>query len=145
MKYGEKIIKKFDPQKDLEIWENTAENDYAIYITLPEFVCFCPRSGYPDLATIFIAYVPNKFVIELKAIKLYINSFLNRKISHESAVNEIYSTLYDKLKPKYLRVTGDFNPRGNVHTVVEIDSNIANKQNYDTKFIKPAQIRNFER
>lgn len=145
MKYGEKKISKFNVKKDFEIWENTSKQDYVIYVTLPEFVCFCPRSGYPDFATIYIAYVPDKFVAELKALKLYINSFLNRYISHENVVNEIYETIDDKLKPKYLRVTGDFNPRGNVHTVIEVDSNMAREENYDTKFIKPAQIRKFER
>ena len=122
MKYGEKEIKEFDPQKDLEIWENKHERDYTIKITLPEFCCLCPRSGYPDFATIYLEYVPDKFVVELKAIKLYINSFMNRHISHEDSINEIYGVLEKKLKPKSMKITGDFNPRGNVHTIIEINS-----------------------
>ena len=93
-----------------------------IKLTLPEFCCLCPRSGYPDFATIYIDYIPNELVIELKAIKLYINSFMNRNISHENSANEIYDLLDSKLKPKWLKVVADFNPRGNVHTVIEIDS-----------------------
>jgi len=91
-------------------------------VILPEFCSLCPRSGYPDFATIYLEYTPDDYVVELKAIKLYINSFMNRSISHENAANEIYDVIYDKIKPKYLKLTADFNPRGNVHTVIEIDS-----------------------
>ncbi len=122
MKYGEKEIKEFDVEKDLEIWPNRHQKNYLIKITLPEFACLCPRSGYPDFATIYLEYTPDKFVVELKAIKLYINSFLIRHISHEDSINEIYDVLSEKLKPKWLKITADFNPRGNVHTIIEIDS-----------------------
>ena len=122
MKYGEQIIKEFDVEKDLEIWPNQHKKNYVIKLTLPEFCCLCPRSGYPDFATIYIDYTPDELVVELKAIKLYINSFMNRNISHENSANEIYDLLDRKLKPKWLKVVADFNPRGNVHTVIEIDS-----------------------
>ena len=122
MKYGEKILNEFDVEKDLEIWPNEHDREYLIKMTLPEFSCLCPRSGYPDYATIYLEYTPDKWVVELKAIKLYINSFRNRHISHENSANEIYGLLEEKLKPKYMKVTADFNPRGNVHTVIEIDS-----------------------
>ena len=122
MKYGEKEIIEFDVDKDFEIWENKHKKDYTIKVTLPEFMCKCPRSGYPDFATIYVEYIPDGYVAELKAIKLYINSFSNRYISHEDSANEIYDTLKSKLNPKKLKVIADFNPRGNVHTVIEIDS-----------------------
>jgi 7-cyano-7-deazaguanine reductase len=122
MKYGEKEIREFDVEKDLEIWPNENEKEYLIKITLPEFMSLCPRSGYPDFATIYIEYTPDKFVVELKAIKLYINSFMSRSISHENVANEIYDVIDSKIKPKYMKLVADFNPRGNVHTVIEIDS-----------------------
>jgi len=122
MKYGEKELLEFDVDKDLEIWENKHKKDYIIKVTLPEFMALCPRSGYPDFATIYLEYKPDKWVVELKAIKLYINSFMTRNISHEDSANEIYDVLEKKLKPKWMKVTADFNPRGNVHTVIEIDS-----------------------
>jgi 7-cyano-7-deazaguanine reductase len=120
LKYGEKEIASIDPKK-LELWKNPApKNKYLISITLPEFTCKCPRSGYPDFAKIIVNYIPDKWVIELKAIKLYINTFRERYISHEAASNEIYTTLKKLLKPKYLQVIADFNPRGNVHTIITI-------------------------
>ncbi len=128
MKYGEQIIKAFDVEKDLEIWPNQHKKNYVIKLTLPEFCCLCPRSGYPDFATIYIDYIPDELVVELKAIKLYINSFMNRNISHENSANEIYDLLNTKLKPKWLKVVADFNPRGNVHTVIEIDSKLVRNE-----------------
>jgi len=127
LKYGEKIINEFDIEKDLEIWPNEYERDYLIKMTLPEFSCLCPRSGYPDYATIYLEYTPDKWIVELKAIKLYINSFRDRYISHENSANEIYGVLEEKLKPKYMKIIADYNPRGNVHTVIEIDSSKINK------------------
>jgi 7-cyano-7-deazaguanine reductase len=122
MKYGEKEIREFDVQKDLEIWPNENKNDYLIKVTLPEFMALCPRSGYPDFAEIYIEYTPDEYVVELKALKLYINSFMHRYISHENSANEIYNVINERIKPKYLRLVADFKPRGNVHTVIEIDS-----------------------
>jgi 7-cyano-7-deazaguanine reductase len=123
MKYGEKEIKQFDITKKENYWSNEHKKNYTIKIELPEFMCKCPRSGYPDFANIKLEYIPNKKVIELKALKLYINSFMDKHISHENSANEIYDTLYKGLKPKWMKLSADFNPRGNVHTVIEIDSN----------------------
>jgi len=119
MKYGEKAIKK----ALLETWDNPhPERDYEINISFPEFTCLCPRSGYPDFAVIKINYIPIKKIVELKSLKLYLNSFRNVYMSHEEATNKIYSELEKKLKPRFLEVIGDFNPRGNVKTLVRVCS-----------------------
>jgi 7-cyano-7-deazaguanine reductase len=127
IKYGQQKIMSFCKDKDLEIWPNKHNKLYEINVTLPEFTCLCPRSGYPDFATIYLVYSPNKYVIELKALKLYINSFRDMQISHEDSINEIYDTLYSLLCPHSLKIIGDFKPRGNVHTKIEIDSKIVNQ------------------
>jgi len=124
MKYGEKEIKEFDINNSEHYWDNKHKKHYIINIELPEFMCRCPRSGYPDFATIKLKYAPSDRVVELKAIKLYINSFADRYISHEDSINEIYDILYKNLKPKWMKLIGDFNPRGNVHTIIEIDSDM---------------------
>lgn len=93
---------------------------YKIDITLPEYTCKCPFSGYPDFATIEISYVPNEKVVELKAIKLYINSYRDRYISHEEGVNQILDDFVEACDPLEVTIKGDYTPRGNVHTVVEV-------------------------
>ncbi|GBD98832.1 NADPH-dependent 7-cyano-7-deazaguanine reductase [bacterium BMS3Abin07] len=118
-KYGERAIKK----SGLKLWANPHQDrDYQIDISFPEFTCLCPRSGYPDFATIKINYVPDKKIVELKSLKLFLNSFRDAYISHEDVTNVIFNELEKKLKPRYLEVTGDFNPRGNVKTVVRVST-----------------------
>ena len=94
--------------------------DYEIAIDFPEFTCKCPFSGYPDFANLKIIYQPNKQVIELKAIKLYLNSFREKKISHEEVANKILDDLVAASDPKWMQLKVDFNPRGNVHTVIRV-------------------------
>ena len=117
MKYGKEEIEK----AELERWENTYQDrDYVIDISFPEFSCLCPRSGYPDYATIKINYVPDKFIVELRALKLYLNKFRDQYISHESATNKIYDDLKTLLEPRKIEIVGDWNPRGNVKTVIRV-------------------------
>jgi len=117
MKYGTRAIK----QAALEIWDNpNPDRDYTIEISYPEFTCLCPRSGYPDFATISITYVPNKKIVELKALKLWLNGFRGQSISHEAVTNLIFDVLKKSLRPQQLEVTGDFNARGNVKTVIRV-------------------------
>lgn len=119
MRYGEKAVKK----ARLDLWDNPSpERDYEISISFSEFTCLCPRSGYPDFATIKVNYVPDKKIVELRSLKLYLNSFRDVHISHEEAANRIFGALARKLKPRFLEVVGDFNPRGNVKTVVRVCS-----------------------
>jgi 7-cyano-7-deazaguanine reductase len=54
----------------------------------------------------------------LKSLKLYINSYRNRAISHEASINTILDDLIALLSPRWMRLTGEFNVRGNIKTVV---------------------------
>ncbi len=95
--------------------------DYEVSITLPEFTCLCPISGYPDFATIHVKYIPDKRILELKSVKLYINKFREQELFHEEAVNKILEDLVAVCQPRWMEVVGDFNPRGNVKTVVRAE------------------------
>ena len=117
-KYGERHI----AQGELITFPNPRiGRRYNIHITLPEFTCKCPFSGYPDFATIALSYVPHQRVVELKAIKLYINSYRDRYISHEESVNQILDDFVSACDPLEVKIKGDFLPRGNVHTVIEVE------------------------
>ena len=103
----------------LEAWPNPhPERDYITHLEIPEFTCLCPRSGFPDFATIVIDYTPGPFIVELKSLKLYINGYRNRQISHESVPNTILNDLVDLLSPRWMRVVGDYTVRGNIKTIV---------------------------
>jgi 7-cyano-7-deazaguanine reductase len=125
LKYGERIIE----EGNLITFPNPRPGrPYTIQITLPEFTCKCPFSGYPDFATIYINYVPNQRVVELKAIKLYINSYRDRYISHEESINQILDDVVAACDPLEIKIKGDFSPRGNVHMVVEVEHKKATAQ-----------------
>jgi 7-cyano-7-deazaguanine reductase len=113
--YGEIAIR----ENRLERFENrTLTRRYTIEFSCPEFTCLCPRSGFPDFATIRIRYVPHKWCVELKSLKLYINGFRDAKVFHEDVTNRILDDLVKLLDPWDIEVVGDFNVRGNIHTVI---------------------------
>ena len=115
MKYGAKMI----AESTLEAVENdNPQRDYEIDFTIPEFTCLCPRSNFPDFATIRIRYIPDQKLVELKSLKLYINKFRDQELFHETAVNRILDDLVSLLDPRSIEVVGDFNVRGNIKTVV---------------------------
>jgi len=115
--YGEKEIGEIG----LEAWKNpTPERDYTVEISYPEFTCLCPRSGYPDFATIRVEYTPDESLVELRSLKLYLNSYRGISISHEAVTNRIFTDIEELLKPRKLEVTGDFNVRGNVKTIIRV-------------------------
>lgn len=119
IRYGERTVKR----ATLEAWDNPhRERNYEIEISFPEFTCLCPRSGYPDFATIRVRYIPDMKIVELRSLKLFLNSFRDKHVSHEEVTNTIYTALQKKLKPRFMEVTGDFNPRGNVKTLVRVCS-----------------------
>ncbi|HYX41184.1 MAG TPA: preQ(1) synthase [Pyrinomonadaceae bacterium] len=92
--------------------------EIKINFELPEFTCICPFSDFPDFANIKLSYVPNERCVELKSLKLYINSFRAVKIFHEHVINVILEDFVAACDPLSVELEGDFNVRGNIKTVV---------------------------
>ncbi|HIK46616.1 MAG TPA: preQ(1) synthase [Leptolyngbyaceae cyanobacterium M65_K2018_010] len=115
--YGDRAILEAR-EAPLEKWPNPSQNRYTIHLEHPEFTALCPRSGYPDFGTMVVDYCPDQWVVELKAFKLFINSFRSDRISHEAVTNQIADRLWDELAPLGIRVIGDFTRRGGVKTVI---------------------------
>jgi len=92
--------------------------EVRIKFEIPEFTAICPFSDFPDFATIRAEYVPHKRCIELKSLKLYINSFRPVKIFHEHVINVILEDFVRACDPLRVEIEGDFNIRGNIKTVV---------------------------
>jgi 7-cyano-7-deazaguanine reductase len=103
----------------IEVIDNkNPDRDYSVNIEFPEFTCVCPRTGLPDFATIKIEYVPDKLLIELKSLKMYFISYRNVGTFHEDVVNKVLDDLVAACKPRRITVTGEFNVRGGIRTVV---------------------------
>lgn len=88
------------------------DTDYVARFILPEFTCLCPITGQPDFAHLVIDYVPGRFLMESKSLKLYLSSFRNHGAFHEDCTVGIGKKLVALLKPKWLRIGGYWYPRG---------------------------------
>ena len=115
-------MKSLPKPTDLEIVKNEyLDRDYIINISIPEFNCVCPRTGLPDFANIKIQYVPDKYIVELKSLKLYAVKFRNVGIFHEHVTNKILDDFVKIAQPKKINIVGDFYPRGGIKTSVQAD------------------------
>lgn len=94
----------------------------VIRIVFPEFTCLCPKTGYPDFANIKLYYLPDKKCLELKAWKLYLNSFRMVGTFHETVTHHLFNRLKELLDPKWMMIIGDYLPRGNVDTTVVFET-----------------------
>jgi len=107
------------PTKNLETFDNPMPGrDYTIRIEVPEFTCLCPKTGQPDFATLKIEYVPDQLCVELKSLKLYVWSFREEGAFHEAVTNRILDDLVKATRPRFMRLTADFNVRGGIYTSV---------------------------
>ncbi len=103
----------------IELFENPRPGrDYHIKINCPEFTSVCPRTGQPDFGEIIIEYCPDKFCIELKSLKYYMQSFRNKGIFYEALTNEILDYLSGICQPRNMKITSRFTPRGGITTEV---------------------------
>ncbi len=93
--------------------------DYEIAIEIPEFTSVCPKTGLPDFGTITIRYVPARAVLELKSLKEYVLAYRNLGIFYENVVNRFLEDIVRACRPKRAVVTGEFNARGGMRSVIE--------------------------
>ncbi len=106
----------------LETFDNPhPQRDYVITHVAPEFTSVCPKTGQPDFGTIEIEYVADKLCIELKSLKLYLQSYRNEGVFYEDLVNRILDDLVSALTPRRMTVVGTFTPRGGMHSVVRAE------------------------
>ena len=108
-----------NPALALETFANpNPERDYSIHIEIPEFTCLCPKTGQPDFAVLELDYVPEADCLELKALKTYIWAFRAIGAFHEAVTNRILNDLSEAARPRYMRLSAQFNVRGGIYTSV---------------------------
>jgi 7-cyano-7-deazaguanine reductase len=102
---------------EIELFENPRiGRDYTITTRCPEFTSVCPMTGQPDFGEITIEYIPGETCIELKSLKFYMQSFRDEGIFYERLTNDILDDLAGACKPKWMRITSKFSPRGGITT-----------------------------
>ncbi|PIV18512.1 MAG: NADPH-dependent 7-cyano-7-deazaguanine reductase QueF [Elusimicrobia bacterium CG_4_10_14_3_um_filter_49_12_50_7] len=101
----------------IDVWRNTYKK-YEIVIEYPEFNTICPLAGLPDIGTLVIRYVPDKYCVEMKSLKLYLVSYRNLGIFQENAVNKVLEDIVKYVKPKSATVECLFNARGGMSSKI---------------------------
>ncbi len=86
--------------------------NYLVRFVQPEFTSLCPVTGQPDFAHLVIDYVPDRWLVESKSLKLYFASFRNHGAFHEACTLDIAKKLIRRLSPRWLRIGGYWYPRG---------------------------------
>lgn len=92
---------------------------YEIKLEFPEFTSVCPKTGLPDFGTLTVRYEPKARVLELKSLKEYLQAYRNLGIFYENVVNRVLKDIVTACRPLRAAVTGEFNPRGGLKSVVE--------------------------
>lgn len=96
----------------------SVHREYSVDLSYPEFTCKCPRTGYPDFATVNLSYVPDEYICELKSFKLYLNRYRDDYVFHEAVTNQILDDFVAAIRPKHAEIATDWNVRGNLKTIV---------------------------
>ncbi|MBR4975910.1 MAG: NADPH-dependent 7-cyano-7-deazaguanine reductase QueF, partial [Thermoguttaceae bacterium] len=81
----------------------------------------CPKTGQPDYGTLTFEIIPDKICVELKSLKLYLQAFRQEGIFYERVTNRILDDLAEAMKPRYMKLTAEFTPRGGLHSIVEVE------------------------
>jgi 7-cyano-7-deazaguanine reductase len=103
----------------IDVWTNKyPDKEYTVQLEIPEFTCICPKTGLPDFASIKIEYSPDKYCIELKSLKMYTIFYRNLGIFHEHVTNKVLDDLVKACRPRWAKITAEFNPRGGIKTTV---------------------------
>ena len=103
----------------LETFDNPyPDRPYEIVHVAPEFTSVCPKTGQPDFGEITVRYIAGALCVELKSLKFYLQSYRNDGVFYEDVINRILDDLVAMLAPEEMIVTGDFSPRGGMHSVV---------------------------
>ncbi len=98
----------------LERVPNSQNVNYVVRFVAPEFTSMCPMTGQPDFAHLVIDYVPNRWLVESKSLKLFLGSFRNHGSFHEDCTIGIARRLVKELSPRWLRIGGYWYPRGGI-------------------------------
>ena len=110
-------------QDKLEHFANEfPDRDYQIEIECPEFTSVCPKTGQPDFGMLHFRYVPDKACVELKSLKIYLQSFRSEGIFYENVVNSIFDDFVKVIAPRKFELVAEFTPRGGISSIITVST-----------------------
>lgn len=115
-------IRQLKIEPKLEVIENQySDRDYLVKLNSKEFTTVCPKTGLPDFANLNISYIPDKYLVEEKSLKLYLNAYRNLGIFQEHATNKVLDDFVAAVQPRYAKIVAFWNSRGGIRVVVEVE------------------------
>ena len=96
--------------------------DYLIEHRVGEFTSLCPMTGQPDFGKMTIRYVAADLCLELRSLKLYLQSFRNQGIYYEDVTNVILDDLAACCAPRWMAVRSIWSVRGGIRSVITVES-----------------------
>ncbi len=116
------VVAKKPSPSILEFFDNPYPNrDYLITHVCPEFTSLCPKTGQPDYGTMTFEFIPDKLCVELKSLKFYLQSYRNEGVFYERLTNQIVDDIVSVMKPRCLKLTAEFTPRGGLHSKIVVE------------------------
>lgn len=108
-----------DGARLLEVFPNPhPAREYVIEHVAHEFTSLCPKTGQPDFGTVFVRYVAGPTCLELKSLKLYLQSYRDQGAFYEDLTNRILDDLVNACRPKRMEVRTEWSRRGGLHSVI---------------------------
>lgn len=106
----------------LECFDNPDPGrDYVIEHVAEQFTSVCPKTGHPDFGTVTIRFVADTKCVELKSLKLYLQSYRNDGIFYEDVTNRIADDLARLMAPRWLIVETHWRGRGGIHSRIRVE------------------------
>ena len=85
-----------------------------VRLSSEEIASICPVTSQPDLSTVEITYVPDRWCVETKSLKLYLWSFRQRPVFAEALAAEIAAEVMTTAQAHRVRVDLTQRPRGGI-------------------------------
>ena len=107
----------------LDVFATPTDAPLVIEHIADEFTSQCPVTGHPDFGTITVRFEPRPareggVCVELKSLKLYLQSFRSEGIFYEAVTDRIKTDLVKAMKPRWLQVHTSWRGRGGIRSVV---------------------------
>jgi len=111
----------------LEAFASPTDSPFVVEHIAKEFTSLCPMTSHPDFAVVSVRFMPAPAsaggrCVELKSLKLYLQSFRDEGIFYEAVTNRIRDDLAALMEPLWLRVRTDWRGRGGIRSIITADA-----------------------
>ena len=110
----------------LQAFPTPTDAPFVVEHTADEFTSRCPVTGHPDFGTVTVRFQPRPprdggVCVELKSLKLYLQSYREQGVFYEALTNQIRDDLARLMKPVWLQVHTNWRGRGGIRSLIRAE------------------------